>query len=491
MTGGKRTIFEGVTAMTTDVQDDEWGGFDDEAFTQSALEQILKGGERLRLPDEAVEPESNLPDRLEDFRTALGIEWAFALEHKITLEQLFVPPRLVDLRKRNRGATIVLTQRLSELLDLYQACVPGLVLSLNASEWFRFHLLEVMYHLVNPTSSEGKALIRLMEINARLTELGFSDSSNLLKALNVYMDLDDCQPVEGGVILATAIAGGSDKDRDGTIQKRYHALTQPMPLVPVALAAGEISEILNREFPWMGPVTLRLCAHIEEQQRYGVGGAVLHKPVLLVGAPGSGKTHYAQRFAELTRVPFRLLSIGGMNDNMLLKGSARSWSTSRPGVVPEFMVEHNCPNPVFILDEIDKAGGGKTNGNVYDTLIQLLEPRNAAKFFDECLLTPVDLSRASYLATANSTESLPEPLKDRMLIWRAPTPQPEHLVEVAHRLWWQHWQRLDIPTFAAPSPDSALLERAVGQAASIRQVKSIVDLLLRRAGDAAKRCRLH
>lgn len=138
--------------MTTDVQDDEWGGFDDEAFTQSALEQILKGGERLRLPDEAVEPDSNLPDRLEDFRTALGIEWAFALEHKITLEQLFVPPRLVDLRNRNRGATIVLTQRLSELLDLYQACVPGLVLSLNASEWFRFHLLEVMYHLVNPTS---------------------------------------------------------------------------------------------------------------------------------------------------------------------------------------------------------------------------------------------------------------------------------------------------------------------------------------------------
>ena len=216
---------------------------------------------------------------------------------------------------------------------------------------------------------------------------------------------------------------------------------------------------------------------------------LLGQPILLVGSPGSGKTYYAQRLAALIRVPTRLLSIGGMADNIMLKGNARNWTASRPSMIAEFIAEKGCPNPVLILDELEKAGISKNNGNVYDTLIQLFETQNSAQFFDEHLLAAVDLSRVSYLATANSIETLPDPLKDRMLIWHVPSPEPEHLVAVAHRLWWRHWASLDVSV--APAPDSELLERALAEAVSIRQVKTIVDVLLRMAKKSAPIVRVH
>jgi ATP-dependent Lon protease len=211
-----------------------------------------------------------------------------------------------------------------------------------------------------------------------------------------------------------------------------------------------------------------LCGHIDEQQRFGLHGKVLHKPTLLVGTPGSGKTYYAQRFTELTQVPSRLIAIGGMSDNLLLKGSARHWSSSRPSALVEFITESRCPNPIFILDEIDKVGSGKNNGYPYDILIQFMEPRNAATFFDECLLSTVNLSHVSYLATANGTKDLPDPLKDQMMLLHIPKPEPEHLVTVAIHLWWQHWQQLGLHSTQAPAPEPELFERLIVKNPSIR-----------------------
>ncbi|HUN00783.1 MAG: hypothetical protein B7X12_00770 [Halothiobacillus sp. 20-53-49] len=478
--------------MTESTGDDEFSIFN--VDTGKVVGASSKKAVKRRSGNKTTQNENDLfapaSTEQDEFRTALSVEWAFVLERKPAVEKMFVLPMLIDLARRNRSLNDQLSVRLKNLL--MRCCRNESILpALSQVEWLRFKLLGVIYSLVRNIPSEDDARNQLREINDQLEVWGISDSSYLLSLLNTYLGMNPPPKPVDGIVLTTAIGGGTEKSRDEPIQKRYGVLTEPMTLVSVALAAADIARILDEEFPWMAPVTRRLCAHIEEQQRYGTDAPVLHKPVLLVGDPGSGKTHYARRFAELTQVPSRLLSIGGMSDNMLLKGSARHWNGSRPSAIAEFITESGCPNPLFILDEIDKVGSSKLNGNPYDTLIQLMEPRNAANFFDECLLSSLDLSRVSYLATANSTKDLPDPLKDRMLIWQSPSPEPDHLVKVAIRLWWQHWHRLGIHTSQVPAPDVELLERVVAKAPSIRKVKSMVDAVLRCTDPAMTIHRLH
>lgn len=464
--------------MTNRSTNDSFGMFEIEGMQIAIDEPELFGCDQ---NDACEERNSDTPDTAELAKLSLDLTatWTFVLEDQSILEKMLALPVPSNLRKRNPALYELLASRITRLLYGYNQVGADIKSTMGPVEWFRIHLLEVIYHLVKGAPSDITARDNLWEINRRLAAWGFKDRSKLLTVLNAYLGVNPTPGPVDGVVLVEAIGGGADKQRDEPIQNRYAALTHPMPLVDVALASSEIAEILNSEFPWMEPVTMRLCALIRDRQHFSMDGPVLNKPILLVGDPGSGKTYYAQRFAELTRVPFRVLSVGGMNDNMVLKGSARHWNGTRPSAIAEFINEKQCPNPLFILDELDKAGSGKNNGNPYDTLIQLMEPRNAAQFFDECLLTEVDLSRVSYLATANSTETLPDPLKDRMSIWRVPSPEPVHLVELAVRVWWKHWNDMGVPSFMAPGPDVDLLERAVAKAPSIRQVKSIVSAVLR------------
>lgn len=291
------------------------------------------------------------------------------------------------------------------------------------------------------------------------------------------------------VVLVEAIPGG-DSDKDEHVVKKYKPLTEPMRPILVTQSANAIQTILDTEFPWMQKITQLICAQIVNNQRYQLDPALI-KPIVLVGAPGSGKTRYLQRLVELMALPSLILSVGGMSDNLALKGSARSWSTSRPSIIAEFINQTQCPNPVVILDEIEKGGVGRNNGNVYDTLLQLLEPRNAAVFNDECLQTNIDLSRVTYLATANSTEQLPKPIKDRLIVLRVPAPQKEELKVVAEQIWWAYWAARQIPVSETPPLNDRLIAKRIKEVSSVRQVKQFMDVLLRHATEHCPVMRVH
>src|SRR5699024_6045998 len=150
-------------------------------------------------------------------------------------------------------------------------------------------------------------------------------------------------------------------------------------------------------------------------------------PVLLAGTPGTGKTRFAQRLSELLDTPNTVINLAGMSDVKLLKGVTRGWSSNRPSRMVEFIMQTGIPNPMFILDEIDKAGAASLNGgDPQEALLDLLEPGNARRYQDIYLMAECDLSHCLYVATCNSLQAIPDALISRLSPVLLPAPGPEH-----------------------------------------------------------------
>ncbi|HCN88608.1 MAG TPA: hypothetical protein DIT28_05445 [Oxalobacteraceae bacterium] len=145
-------------------------------------------------------------------------------------------------------------------------------------------------------------------------------------------------------------------------------------------------------------------------------------PILLNGAPGSGKSYFSEHFAKQVGAGYVCTHLETAQSNAGLSGSADYWSNSRPGEVFKLLVENDFANPVILLDEVDKVSAGD-----YDpmaSLYGLLEPGTARGFRDLSYpwLPPLDASRITWIATANDARSLPAPIRDRFRCFDIATP---------------------------------------------------------------------
>lgn len=221
--------------------------------------------------------------------------------------------------------------------------------------------------------------------------------------------------IPAGHLLVVAAIRETGTDRTRSVARGYeHVIGRALPLAPVP-DLWTLRSRLTYEFPYAAGVIDRLLGDL-----IGCSSATF-RPTVIVGPAGAGKSRLLSRLAH--HLGIGLWRIDATHDGgAAIGGLDRRWSNTEPAHPVLAIARYSIANPIILLDEIEKAATGTTHGRLWDSLLPMLERETAAVYPDPAFQTTVDISRVSWLATANDTDRLPGPLLDRLRRIEMPAP---------------------------------------------------------------------
>lgn len=274
------------------------------------------------------------------------------------------------------------------------------------------------------------------------------------------------------VVVIPPLAEASGRDRKN-IREQFKATSGvPLPLITRGGVGSHYAALANR-WPHLDDEIEQILMDLSVQDPIWI------RPTILVGGTGTGKSSLARGIGKQLGLPTTFFNAAGVSDGMF-GGVSANWSSAGCSIPLQCVNASKMANPLVVLDEIDKAGTGRHNGNLVDTLLAFLDRGNARRYRDPALEVEVDLSWVSYILTANSIAAIPLPLRDRCRVIQIPDPEFHHVGDLVKHIVEDIAQErgLDKRWYPPLADDEMDIVREAWGGGSLRKLRRAVEVLL-------------